>query len=153
MFRVTFRIEESGETRVVQVGREVEPVRKVGLPGSLPSIALRAGVEIDHSCGGMCACTTCHVKVVEGQASCPAPTVDEEDILTTARDRDADSRLACQCVPDGTEGVVVVIPRWHSGGSGGSVPVPAPDTDPGPKAVAAHAAKPRSAPESGHDVS
>ena len=142
MFRVTFQFEESGEARVVKARPAGESARRVGLPGSILDIASEAGVDIDHSCGGVCACTTCHVKVIEGRASCPGPTADEEDMLETARGGDEESRLACQCVPDGTEDVVVVIPRWDSGWPGGSAPVPAPGTGPRPTA-AMHAAEPQ----------
>ena len=61
----------------------------------------------------MCACATCHVKVREGGASCSKATEDEEDMLDTARDVDMDSRLSCQCVPDGTQDLVVVVPKWN----------------------------------------
>lgn len=112
MFQVTFQIGEPGESRVVRVdlGRFAGPW--VRSPRSILDIALQGGVHIDHACGGCCACTTCHVKVVKGQASCSKPTEDEEDMLDTARNLGPDSRLACQCVPDGSQDLVVVIPRF-----------------------------------------
>ena len=33
--------------------------RKIGQDGSLLDIAEGAGVAINHSCGGVCACSTC----------------------------------------------------------------------------------------------
>ena len=62
---------------------------------------------------GACACATCHVHVVEGLSTCPPATDDEEDMLDTARDVRPESRLSCQCVPDGTKDLVVVVPKWN----------------------------------------
>jgi 2Fe-2S ferredoxin len=75
-------------------------------------IAFGAGVDIDHACGGVCACTTCHVKVLRGEASCSPASEDELDMLETARNRDGRSRLGCRCVPDGSADLVVVVPTW-----------------------------------------
>ncbi len=85
-----------------------------GLPGSVLDIALSHGIDIDHACGGVLACSTCHVYVVEGLSSCNATSEDEEDMLDNARAvKPGKSRLACQCVPDGTQDVVIEIPTWN----------------------------------------
>ena len=84
-----------------------------GLPLSVLDIAEGAGVDIDHSCGGVCACSTCHVYVRQGLESCNPPSEDEEDQLEEARGIELESRLSCQCVPDGTQDVVVEIPSWN----------------------------------------
>ena len=112
-FRVTFHIEETGEKKVFQVNPAELPYGHTGLEGSVLDIAYGADIDIDHSCGGVCACATCHVKVREGLKSCTKATEDEEDMLDTARDVDMDSRLSCQTVPDGTQDLVVVIPKWN----------------------------------------
>jgi ferredoxin, 2Fe-2S len=112
-FKVTIHVEETGETKVFQVDPAAIPYGHTGLEGSVLDIAYGAGIDIDHSCGGVCACATCHVKVREGGASCSKATEDEEDMLDTARDVDMDSRLSCQCVPDGTQDLVVVVPKWN----------------------------------------
>jgi ferredoxin, 2Fe-2S len=112
-FRITFHVEETGEKQVFQVKPAEIPYGHTGLEGSILDIAYGAGIDIDHSCGGVCACATCHVKVREGLGSCTKATEDEEDMLDTARDVDMDSRLSCQTVPDGTQDLVVVIPRWN----------------------------------------
>ena len=83
------------------------------LPGSILDISEAAGVELDHSCGGVCACSTCHVIVREGLASCNEPTDDELDQLEEARGVTIESRLGCQCVPNGTCDVVIEIPGWN----------------------------------------
>jgi len=76
-------------------------------------LAHAVDVEIDHVCGGVCACATCHVYVTQGLSTCPGATDNEEDMLDTARAVTPESRLSCQCVPDGTTDVVVVIPAWN----------------------------------------
>ena len=55
-----------------------------GLPGSILNIALAAGIDLDHSCGGVCACSTCHIIVREGLGSCNVANDDEEDMLDLA---------------------------------------------------------------------
>ena len=84
-----------------------------GLPGSILNLALNAGIDMDHSCGGVCACSTCHIIVKQGIESCNEANEDEEDMLDLAPGLDLNSRLACQCVPDGTQGVIVEIPEWN----------------------------------------
>jgi 2Fe-2S ferredoxin len=65
---------------------------------------------MDHSCGGIAACATCHCYVVKGGASLTPPAADELAMLERALHRRADSRLACQAVPDRSIDVVVERP-------------------------------------------
>jgi 2Fe-2S ferredoxin len=102
------------EGKTVEVDPAQLPYDRTGLPGSILDIALGlAQVPLDHSCGGVCACSTCHVIVREGLESCNEPTEDEEDQLEEARGLTTESRLGCQCVPNGTCDVVVEIPGWN----------------------------------------
>ncbi|MBI4568731.1 MAG: 2Fe-2S iron-sulfur cluster binding domain-containing protein [Planctomycetes bacterium] len=110
-YRIVFRVGD--EERVVEVDPARLPYDETGLKGSLLEIALGHGVEIDHACGGVCACSTCHVHVLEGLASCSESDDAEQDMLDTARDVKTFSRLACQCVPDGTKDLVVRAPEWN----------------------------------------
>ncbi|MEL6430801.1 MAG: 2Fe-2S iron-sulfur cluster-binding protein [Planctomycetota bacterium] len=84
-----------------------------GKPGSILDIADGNHVDIDHACGGVCACSTCHVIVREGFDSMNEATEDEEDMLDEAPGLELTSRLACQAVPDGSTDVVVEIPGWN----------------------------------------
>ena len=68
---------------------------------------------MDHSCGGVCACSTCHIIVREGFESCNDATDDEEDMLDLAPGLEPQSRLACQCVPNGSQSVIIEIPEWN----------------------------------------
>ena len=112
-FQVTFRIEDSNEDKLFVVDPNALPYGRTGLDGSIMDIAEGAGLEIDHACGGVCACATCHVYVSQGLESCSSATADEEDMLDTARAVTMESRLSCQCIPDGRMNLVVVIPAWN----------------------------------------
>jgi len=112
-FKITFIIEEDNETKEFVVDPSAIPYGRIGLDGSILDLAEGAGIAIDHSCGGVCACATCHIHVIQGAASCPKATDDEEDMLDTARDLTPESRLSCQCVPNGTQDLVVKIPAWN----------------------------------------
>ena len=89
------------------------PHQRDGHPGSILDIADGNGVEIDHACGGVCACSTCHVIIREGAGSIPEATESEEDMLDEAPGLELTSRLACQAAPNGTADVVVEIPGWN----------------------------------------
>jgi 2Fe-2S ferredoxin len=112
-YKITFIEQEHGETHVVEVDPERIPYQRSGLPGSLLDIALGNGIEIEHTCGGVCACSTCHSIVKRGLDSCNEATEDEEDQLEEAPGLTYQSRLSCQCVPNGTEDLIVEIPSWN----------------------------------------
>jgi 2Fe-2S ferredoxin len=97
----------------VEVDPRKIPYEHNGLPGSLLDIALGSGVEIDHACGGVCACSTCHVIIKQGHKSLNDALEAEEDQLEQAPGLKPTSRLACQVVPDGSQDVVVEIPGWN----------------------------------------
>ena len=97
----------------VEVDPEKFPYEHNGLPGSILDIALGNGIDMDHACGGVCACSTCHVVIKEGFDTLNESLDEEEDQLENAPDLKATSRLACQAVPDGTQDVVVQIPEWN----------------------------------------
>lgn len=48
------------------------------------------------ACGGVCACSTCHVYVTKGRDLLTPAEEDEEDILDKAFDVRSNSRLGCQ---------------------------------------------------------
>jgi 2Fe-2S ferredoxin len=84
-----------------------------GQPGSVLDIADRHDIAIDHACGGFAACSTCHVYVKQGLETCNEISEDEEDMLDEAPALKPNSRLACQCVPDGSKDLVIEIPPWN----------------------------------------
>jgi 2Fe-2S ferredoxin len=93
----------------VEVDDEKYPLADHGKPGSLLDIALAHHVELEHNCGGSCACTTCHVIVREGAENLSEMQSDEEDRLDMAEGLTIRSRLGCQAVVQGD--VVVEIPQ------------------------------------------
>ena len=97
----------------VSVDPAALPLSREGRPGSILDIADGHGIEIDHACGGVCACSTCHVIVREGFESIPEVSESEEDMLDEAPGVELTSRLACQAVPSGAADVVVEIPGWN----------------------------------------
>lgn len=54
-----------------------------------------------------------HVIIREGLDSCSEATDDELDMLDEARGVELNSRLSCQCVPNGTKDLVVEVPNWN----------------------------------------
>lgn len=107
-YRVTLR--NTGE--VFEVDHEDLPNTE-GAPGSILSILLANDVDIDHACGGVVACSTCHIYVQNGFESTSELIEEEEDQLEFAPAVIDQSRLACQCVPDGSVDVEVEIPSWN----------------------------------------
>ncbi len=78
--------------------------------------AMSQGIDLDHACGGVCACSTCHVKIHTGQDAFSEPTDDELDQLDEARDVSLESRLGCQArLEQRPQGAVVdiEIPAWN----------------------------------------
>ena len=97
----------------IEVDPEKVPYGHDGLPGSILDISQGFHKGLDHACGGVCACSTCHVIVHEGLESCNEATDAELDQLDEAPGVTPKSRLGCQCVPDGTKDIVVEIPEWN----------------------------------------
>ena len=95
-------------------GQPKELALKLG--DSILDAALAQGVDLDHACGGVCACSTCHIKVKQGFDCFPEASDEELDQLDEARDVALDSRLACQAklerLPEGGT-VEVVVPSWN----------------------------------------
>jgi ferredoxin, 2Fe-2S len=79
---------------------------------SILEAALENGVNLDHNCGGVCACTTCHVIVKRGDDSLSEIDDAEDDRLSQAEGLTLHSRLGCQAVVEsGDEDVTVEIPN------------------------------------------
>ena len=96
------------------------PERSVSVPrGRSVLEASRAfGVAHQSTCGGRARCTTCRVRVTEGQAHCPVPAIDERRALDRIA-ANADVRLACQLRPTGdvSQRPLVAVEKewWHAG--------------------------------------
>jgi len=97
----------------VEVDPEKIPYGVTGLPGSILDIALANGIDVDHACGGVCACSTCHCIVREGLETTSEMSECEEEELSFAPGLTPKSRLSCQTVPTGARNLVVEIPNWN----------------------------------------
>lgn len=68
-------------------------------------------VHLNHNCGGVCACSTCHIYVIKGQDDLEEISDKEEDFIDRAINPKLESRLACQCIILDENAVIeVVIP-------------------------------------------
>ena len=66
-----------------------------------------------RSCGGVCACTTCHIWVKDGGKGISEADDEELDRMDMAADQQLNSRLGCQAVITGPGTYVVEIPSWN----------------------------------------
>lgn len=100
MYSIKFNFEQKG----------LEPVTIDNVePGiSILELALDNNIELHHNCGMVCACSTCHLYVEKGEEHLPELSDKEEDFIDRARNPKLNSRLGCQCILEGTGGVVEV---------------------------------------------
>lgn len=107
---VTFHLEDplplTGKTdKVVQL--------KAAIGESILELALDHGINIEHACGGVTACSTCHIFVEEGENLFDEATDDELDRVDEAPGVQLNSRLSCQCRVRGEGNIVVKVPQWN----------------------------------------
>lgn len=86
---------------------------KGGKGEHLLELALEHGINIEHACGGVCACSTCHIYVESGMDQVTEATEDEEDRVEEAPGLQRNSRLSCQCEIVGEGPIVVRVPAWN----------------------------------------
>ncbi len=75
---------------------------------SILETALQHEIDLEHACGGFCACTTCHVIIEAGEDELSEMQFDEEDKLDSCEGVTLRSRLGCQSRVHGD--VTVKIP-------------------------------------------
>ena len=86
----------------------------VAAPGeSVLDVALNNGIQLQHNCGGVCGCSTCHIYINAGGDDLPEISDKEEDFIDRAENPRINSRLACQCVVEADMQLVVTIPPQH----------------------------------------
>ncbi len=101
MYTVKFNFEQKG----------LEPVvfNNVESGLTLLEIALMNDIELHHNCGGVCACTTCHLYVEQGMEHIDEISDKEEDFIDRAVNPRLNSRLGCQSLLLEGEGEVVAL--------------------------------------------
>lgn len=68
-------------------------------------------VHLNHNCGGVCACSTCHLYVEKGDSFLEEISDKEEDFIDRAINPRLESRLGCQCVIlNNAANITVTIP-------------------------------------------
>jgi ferredoxin, 2Fe-2S len=92
--------------------KKIAPVEaKANAEFSLLEIAEECDVHLNHNCGGVCACSTCHVYIHKGEDSLEEISSKEEDFIDRAINPRIESRLACQCIIlDENAHIEVMIP-------------------------------------------
>jgi 2Fe-2S ferredoxin len=103
MYNVTFNFEQKGLEPITLSG--IEPDQ------SILEVALKNDIELHHNCGGVCACSTCHIYVEQGEEYLEELSDKEEDFIDRAVNPRINSRLGCQCVlQDGSGSISVKLP-------------------------------------------
>lgn len=101
--KVTFRFETEPD-KIVTV--------EVNQGDSVLDAALDNGINLNHNCGAVCACSTCQVYVDKGMEGLPEISDKEEDFIDRAINPKINSRLGCQCEINSS--IEVTIPDQSS---------------------------------------
>jgi 2Fe-2S ferredoxin len=75
---------------------------------SILHACMENAIHLQHNCGGVCACSTCHVIIKSGMENLPEMSDDEEEQLDEAVGLTLASRLGCQSKVYGD--ITAVIP-------------------------------------------
>lgn len=90
MYSITFQFEQKGLSPITLNNIEADQ--------SILEIALDHDIDLHHNCGGVCACSTCHLYVEQGEDLIEELSDKEEDFIDRAVNPRLNSRLGCQCV-------------------------------------------------------
>ncbi len=103
MYEITFKFEQKGLLPIT--------LQNVQDGQSLLEVALKNEIELHHNCGGVCACSTCHLYIEKGEELVEELSDREEDFIDRAVNPRLNSRLGCQCVlNEGSGQIVVTLP-------------------------------------------
>ncbi len=100
MFTIKIKFEQPGLTPVT--------LQNIEAGQSLLEVCLKNDIELHHNCGGVCACSTCHLYVMNGDENLEELSDKEEDFIDRAVNPRINSRLGCQCLLITEEGEVEV---------------------------------------------
>ena len=92
MYSIKINFEQKGLASVT--------LNNVEADQSILEAILDAGIELHHNCGGVCACSTCHLYVKAGAEFLAELSDKEEDFIDRALIPRIESRLGCQCILD-----------------------------------------------------
>lgn len=107
MAKVTFRFEDKD--------KEAKVVENAEKGFSILELTEDHDIHLNHNCGAVCACSTCHIYIEKGEDAFPEISDREEDFIDRAIDPRLESRLACQCIiEDDNADIEVIIPLQDS---------------------------------------
>jgi 2Fe-2S ferredoxin len=109
LVRVTFLPAD----RTVEFEFGTLPYKRHGEPMSFLDVAENFDIFLDHACGGVCACSTCHLLIKAGDKGLTEAEDKELDRLDMAADQQLNSRLGCQAVITRPGEYTVEIPGWN----------------------------------------
>jgi len=96
-------------------GLEPRTLENIPAGESLLDIIEDNGMHLNSNCGGVCACSTCHVYINEGEDFLEEISDKEEDFIDRAVNPRLESRLGCQCIVLTDDAVVDVTVPDQSG--------------------------------------
>lgn len=78
----------------------IPPVTIENVPAdtSILEVTEEHDIHLNHNCGGVCACSTCHVYILRGDEFLEEISDKEEDFVDRAINPRLESRLGCQCI-------------------------------------------------------
>jgi 2Fe-2S ferredoxin len=100
----------------LKINFEEKGIAPITIPNLEPNqtlleICLKNDIELHHNCGGVCACTTCHLYIDKGMDSIDELTDREEDFIDRAMNPRLTSRLGCQSLLlDGDGEIEITLP-------------------------------------------
>ncbi|MBK7885708.1 MAG: 2Fe-2S iron-sulfur cluster binding domain-containing protein [Chitinophagaceae bacterium] len=100
MYTIIFNFEQKGLKPVT--------LQDIESDQSLLEVALKNDIELHHNCGGVCACSTCHLYINKGENLVEELSDKEEDFIDRAVNPRLNSRLGCQCVLLQGDGEIMV---------------------------------------------
>lgn len=100
MYTVRMNFEQNGLEPVTL--KDVEPGQ------TLLDLALKNDIELHHNCGGVCACTTCHLYIEKGMEFIDELSDREKIFIDRADNPKLTSRLGCQSLLLDGEGEIEV---------------------------------------------
>ncbi len=103
MYNIKINFEQKG----------LDPILLQNIPAgdSLLEVLLDNHIELHHNCGGVCACSTCHIYIAGGEQFIKELNDREEDFIDRAVNPKLISRLGCQCeLLAGNGEIEIIVP-------------------------------------------
>lgn len=89
IYQLKVNFEEQGKEQVIL---------PIAAGESVLDVCLDNGIQLQHNCGAVCGCSTCHVYVNKGMDNLEEISDKEEDFIDRAVRPRITSRLGCQCI-------------------------------------------------------